>query len=50
MIEVLILIITVVIILSIILITYKNKFSFAILKIDEAENNIDILLLKKLDL
>ena len=28
----------------------NNKFNFAILKIDEAENNLDVLLLRKLDL
>ncbi len=34
----------------IILIVFNNKFKFAIIKINEAENNLDILLIKKLDL
>lgn len=38
------------VIICIIVIVYHNKFQFAIIKIDEAENNIDILLQKKLDL
>ncbi len=35
--------------LGIFVITIYNKFQLAIIKIDEAENNIDILLEKKLD-
>ena len=31
----------------IILIVFNNKFKFAIIKINEAENNLDILLIKK---
>lgn len=33
-----------------IIVIYRNKFQFAIIKIDEAENNIDLLLQKKLEL
>lgn len=36
--------------LGILVITFYNKFQFALIKIDEAENNVDILLEKKLDL
>lgn len=36
--------------LAIIVVIYHNKFQLAIIKIDEAENNIDILLEKKADL
>lgn len=39
-----------IVIFAIVLITYKNKFSFAIVKIDEAESNIDVLLHKKAEL
>ena len=41
-----------IVVLSIILMIitiYNNKFKLAIIKIDEAENNIDVLLHKKLD-
>jgi LemA protein len=34
----------------IVIANYHNKFIFAVVKIDEAENNIDIYLQKKLDL
>ena len=33
-----------------IILIYKNKFNLYIVKIDEAENNVDILLQKKVDL
>lgn len=46
-------ILTIVIIVSLILLIitfFYNKFNFAIIKIEEAENNIDILFEKKIDL
>lgn len=46
-------ILAIVIVISIILLVitfYYNKFSFAIIKIEEAENNIDILFDKKIQL
>lgn len=36
--------------IGIIFIVYHNKFKFSIIKIEEAENNIDLFLQKKLDL
>ncbi len=36
--------------ISIIIVIYYNKFRLAIIKIDEAENNVDVLLKKKLNL
>ncbi len=50
MIEIILGCIVLVALIIMIIIIYHNKFQFAIIKIDEAENNIDILLQKKLDL
>ncbi len=50
MLEIIIAIAFIVILLALIIIFYSNKFQFAIIKIDEAENNLDVLLSKKLDL
>lgn len=48
--KIVLLIIVIVAIITFICIICKNKFDFAIIKIDEAESNIDIYLDKKLDL
>ena len=50
MIEILIAVAVLIIVLSLIFVIYGNKFNFAIIKIDEAESNLDVLLLRKLDL
>lgn len=50
MIEIIIAVAVLIIIFSLIIIIYGNKFHFAIIKIDEAESNLDVLLLRKLDL
>lgn len=50
MIEIIIAIAVLLIVISLIIVIYNNKFHFAIIKIDEAESNLDILLLRKLDL
>ena len=49
--EIIIGVVALIIVLIIIInIKSKNKFNFAILKIDEAESNLDVLLLRKMDL
>ena len=48
--KIVLLIIVIIAIFAFICIICKNKFDFAIIKIDEAESNIDIYLDKKLDL
>lgn len=50
MIEIVLGIIVAISLILLIVIIYHNKFQFAIIKIDEAENNVDILLEKKRDL
>lgn len=50
MIEIILGIIVVIALILLIIVIFHNKFQFAIIKIDEAENNIDILLEKKFDL
>lgn len=50
MIEIIIAVAALILVIAIVITVYKNKFNFAILKIDEAENNLDGLLSKKLDL
>lgn len=50
MIEIILGCIVVLALFLIFIIIYHNKFHFAIIKIDEAENNIDILLEKKMEL
>lgn len=50
MIEIIIAVSVLIMILAIIITIYKNKFNFAIIRINEAEKNLDILLAKKLDL
>lgn len=50
MIKIIIGVVAFIILLIIIFTVYGNKFSFAIIKIDEAESNLDVLLLRKLDL
>lgn len=48
--KIILLVIVIIAIFAFICIICKNKFDFAIIKIDEAESNIDIYLDKKLDL
>ena len=43
-------VVVVIIVIVVTMIICRNKFQFTIIKMDEAENNIDILLQKKLDL
>lgn len=50
MIEIILGIIVFIALILLIIVIFHNKFQFAIIKIDEAENNIDILLEKKFDL
>lgn len=50
MIEIILGCIVLIAIILLIIIIYHNKFQFSIIKMDEAENNIDILLQKKFDL
>ncbi len=50
MVEMIIAVASIIIVLTIIIIIYSNKFNFAIIKIDEAEGNLDVLLQRKLDL
>jgi len=50
MLEIVLVCVTVIGILGIIFINYHNKFQFPIIKINEAENNIETLLHKKLEL
>ena len=47
--KIVLLIIVIIAIFAFICIICKNKFDFAIIKIDEAESNIEIYLEKKLD-
>ena len=42
--------IVIVALIILIFVIYHNKFQISIIKIEEAENNIDLFLLKKLDL
>jgi len=50
MIEILIGVAIVILLFIIIFIIYGNRFNFAIIKINEAESNLDVLLNRKLDL
>ena len=50
MIEIIIGVAVVILLFIIIFIVYGNRFNFAIIKINEAESNLDILLNRKLDL
>lgn len=50
MLELMIGVVVIISFISLIIAIYSNKFNFAIIKIDEAESNLDILLLKKLEL
>ncbi len=50
MLELILGIIVLVALLSLIFVVYHNKFKISIIKMEEAENNIDLLLQKKLDL
>lgn len=50
MIEIILGCIVLIALIMLVIIIVHNNFQFAIIKIDEAENNIDILLQKKLDL
>ena len=50
MLEIILGVIVLIALVFLIVIIYYNKFQFTIIKMDEAENNIDILLQKKLDL
>ena len=50
MIKILIGVAIVILLFIIIFVIYGNRFNFAIIKINEAESNLDILLNRKLDL
>ena len=50
MLEIIISVTVLLIFIGVISTIYNNKFNFAIIKIDEAESNLDVLLLRKLDL
>lgn len=50
MVELILICMVVVGLIGILVVINHNKFKFAIIKIEEAENNIDVLLQKKLDL
>lgn len=50
MVEIVIAVIVVIAFISLIITIYNNKFNFAIIKINEAESNLDILLFRKLEL
>ena len=50
MIEVVLAVIVAVSFIALIVTIYNNKFNFAIIKINEAESNLDILLIRKLEL
>ena len=50
MIEIILGCVVLVALILLIIVIFHNKFKFAIIKMDEAENNIDIYLDKKFDL